>query len=75
MPKEVIDRANEILSIYETKPKKGKEFQQIELQLDFNEGISENDKIIEKLTENNPLQITPIDALNILYELKKNIKK
>ena len=75
LPKEVIDRANEILSIYETKPKKGKEFQQIELQLDFNEGISENDKIIEKLKEINPLEITPIDALNILYELKKNIKK
>ena len=75
LPKEVIDRANEILSIYETKPKKGKEFQQIELQLDFNEGIAENDKIIEKLKEINPLEITPIDALNILYELKKNIKK
>jgi len=75
LPKEVIDRANEILSLYETKPKKEKEFKQIELQLDFNEDNNENDKVIEKLKEINPLEITPIDALNILYDLKKKIEK
>ena len=75
LPKEVIDRANEILSFYETKPRKEKGFKQIELQLDFSEDNNDGNKIIEKLKSINPLEITPIEALNILYDLKKNIDK
>jgi len=75
LPKEVIDRANEILEVYEIKSKKNNNFKQIELQLDFQEEKNDNDAIIEKLKEVKPLEITPIDALNILYELKNKIDK
>ena len=75
LPKEVIDRANEILSYYETKNKKDNSFVQIELPLDFKEENDTNDVIIDKLKKVNPLEITPIEALNILYELKQNINK
>ena len=75
LPKEVIDRANEILSYYETKNKKDNSFVQIELPLDFKEENDTNNVIIDKLKKVNPLEITPIEALNILYELKQNINK
>ena len=75
LPKEVIERANEILEVYETKSKKDKHFKQIELQLDFQEENKDNDKIIDKIKEVNPLEITPIDALNLLYDLKNKIDK
>lgn len=75
LPKEVIERANEILEVYETKSKKNNNFKQIELQLDFQEEKNDNDVIIEKLKEIKPLEITPIDALNILYDLKNKIDK
>ena len=35
----------------------------------------EQDVIKEKLENINPLEITPIEALNILYELKQETKK
>lgn len=75
LPKEVINRADEILAEYETKSKKKNDFKQIELQLDFQEDKNDNNAIIEKLKEIKPLEITPIDALNILYELKNKIDK
>ena len=75
LPKEVIDRANEILSFYETKNKKDNKFKQIELPLEFITTTDSNDVIIDKLKKINPLEITPIDALNFLYELKQNIDK
>ena len=75
LPKEVIDRANEVLSFYETKNKKDNKFKQIELPLDFSTTSNSNDEVIEKLRKINPLETTPIEALNILYELKQNIDK
>lgn len=75
LPKEVIDRANSILEMYESKNHKKNMFKQIELALDTEEEIDENQAIIDRLNKVNPLEITPIEALNILYELKQNIKK
>ena len=75
LPKEVIDRANEILSFYETKNKKESKVKQMELPLEFINDDDERDVIIEKIKKINPLEITPIDALNILYELKQSINK
>ena len=37
--------------------------------------IEEKDIIKEKLESINPLEITPMEALNILYELKNEMKK
>ncbi len=74
LPKEVIDRANEILSFYEKKNKKENPFMQIELPLDFSNEENENDQIIDRIKKINPLEITPIEALNILYELNEKLK-
>lgn len=71
LPKEVTDRATEILSVYENKEKKRDIVIQTTLPLDFNEKHSEIEDTIKEL---NVLEITPIEAINILYELKTKIK-
>lgn len=75
LPKELINRADEILNIYEHKSTKKQTFTQTSLFLDIEPEKQENDIIKEKLDNINPLEITPIQALNILYELKEEIKK
>ena len=71
LPKEVTDRAKEILNVYENKEKKRDIIIQTTLPLDFKE---EKNEIEEKLKELNVLELTPIEAINILYELKNKIK-
>ena len=69
MPKDIIDNATKILSKYENK-KITKEVKE-QLEFDFN---TKNDSIIEKeLKELDILNLTPIEALNKLYELKQKI--
>lgn len=72
LPKEVIERASEILNTYENKKEKPENFTQT--SFDFSQDDNEEEKIISKLKAIDPLQITPIEALNYLYELKKEIK-
>ena len=72
LPTSLIDRANDILSIYEKSNKKDREFTQTSLFLDFEEENNKESVIEERLKEIDPLNITPIEALNILYELKKD---
>lgn len=74
LPNDVIERANEILEMYEAKSRKKIPFKQIELALEPEEKDEKNE-IIDKLNKINPLEITPIEAINILYELKNDIKK
>ena len=75
LPKSLIERASEILEIYENKSKKKESFTQTSLFLNFDEKEEEHtNKIEERLNEINPLEITPIEALNILYELKNEMK-
>ena len=70
LPKEVTDRAEEILKIYEQKESKRDIVIQTTLPLNF----ENNETYVEKkLKETNVLEITPIEAMNLLYELKKNI--
>ena len=68
LPSTLIKRANEVLSVYETKDTKNI-FVQEKLNLDTHK---ENDyeEIIDKIKEINPLEISPMDALNFLYNLK-----
>ena len=73
LPKSLIERADEILDMYENKSKKEQTFTQTSLFLDFDEDKEKSSKIEEKLKDINPLEITPIEALNILYELKKDL--
>ncbi len=73
IPQSVIKRADEILSIYEHGNQKEVEFMQTSLFLDTQ--VEETNKIEDVIKEINPLEITPIEALKILYDLKKEVGK
>jgi len=75
LPKSLIKRANEILDIYEKKNVRKETFSQTSL-FEFNETepVPEKNIIEEKLKDINPLEMTPMEALSFLYELKKSIK-
>lgn len=69
LPKPLIKRANEILSDYESNGN-------IEIKNQISFDLDEKDEeniALEKLKKINPYEITPIEALNILYELKKDV--
>ena len=72
MPKEIIDNAEKILASYEgTEVKK----QTISSQLEFNfEEPKPDNKLKEELEKIDPFNITPIDALKVLYDLKEKSK-
>ena len=70
LPKPVIERADEILSTYESKKDV-----EIKNQMSFDlEPVKEESKVEKRLKEIDPLKVTPMDALNILYELKKSVE-
>ena len=75
LPHSLIERASEILSVYEHKGKKQQTFTQTSLFLDFDnkEPATENE-VIKKITEINPLEMTPMDALHFLYDLTNEMK-
>lgn len=74
LPDSVIKRADQILEIYENKEKKREVF--IQKQLPLEDEIKEKNESVltTKIKEINPLEITPMEAINILYELKKLTK-
>nr|MBP3258654.1 DNA mismatch repair protein MutS [Bacilli bacterium] len=73
LPDKVIKRANEILTVYESSEKKSLKVQEA---LPIDELIHDNkdDVIVDTLKDIDVLRITPIEALNILYDLKDKIK-
>ncbi len=74
MPKDLLNRASEILKYYESNDKEA--FVQTNEQLGFNfDVVVEKSPVLERLEEIDPLKMTPIDAINILYELKELSKK
>ena len=68
LPDEVIKDALEILAMYENKPKAEKADTQLQLVMEFPE--EKKDRVKEKLDKLDPLRMTPMEALNALYELK-----
>ena len=67
LPQSVIDDANEMLEVYESKEgKKGKKVRQ--LSLDFTE--EKTDELRDYIKEINPYEVTPIEAINILDKIK-----
>ena len=77
LPNTLINRAEDILNIYERKNIKKETFTQTSLFELNEEEIKEEEKvneIEEKIKTINPLEMTPMDALSFLYELKKEIK-
>lgn len=71
LPDEVIKDANKTLEIYEKK----KEPKEKDHQIQFVMTYEEKDKLKEELDMIDPLRITPIEALNILYKLKEISKE
>jgi DNA mismatch repair protein MutS len=74
MPNELLSRAQDILKSYEKGSKKDKVDTSSQLSFDF-DAPQEDDKVKERLEEIDPLKTTPMDAINILYELKELSKK
>ena len=74
LPSEVITRASEILATYEEKDS-GTSHKEISIQtslpLDF---IAKKSEIEETIRNTNVLELSPIKALNLLYELKEKLK-
>ena len=75
LPDELIRRAEDILDVYENKNKRKQPFTQTTLFLQEDEKEEKKNMVEEKIKTIDPLQTTPIEALNILYELKNMIKK
>ncbi len=69
MPDELLERAKEILNFYE-ETSKNKQDEGTQCSFDFNEPVKEESKALEKLRSIDVMRITPIEAINLLYELK-----
>ncbi len=69
LPKEIIDDASVMLSEYETdsKPRKNK-------QMEFVFEEEKRDVLKEEIDKIDPLNMTPMEALNKLFELKSKVK-
>ena len=76
LPKSLIDRANDILNVYEKKNIKKETFTQTSL-FEYSDVEDSNKKnpVEEAIRDINPLEMSPMEALNFLYNLKKDIKK
>ena len=75
LPNSLIERASDILNVYEKKNVKKETFTQTSL-FDYSEvDEKKTSPIEEKLKDINPLEMTPMEALNYLYDLKKEIKE
>lgn len=72
MPDELLKRADEILKVYESESKVEKQEQFV---FDLTSTKKEDSKIEQELEKIEPLQMTPIEAINKLYELKQLLKK
>ncbi len=70
LPESVIKKAEEVLNTYETKPKKKIETNVIQTSFNFDTTRS---MIEDKIKAINIMEITPLEALNFLNELKKDL--
>ena len=76
LPESLIKRADEILNVYEKKNVKKETFTQTSLfELTESEAEPKKNPIEEKIKAINPLEMTPMEALNYLYELKKEASR
>ena len=75
MPESLLERADEILKEYESgNKKKANKEEKVQLSFSFDEEESKDD-LKEKIDKINPLEMTPMEALNYLYDLKMSLKK
>lgn len=75
LPDSLIKRADEILDVYEHKSVKKETFTQTSLfELEEREVEPKKNEIEEKISKINPLEMTPMEALNFLYDIHKEVK-
>ncbi|MBQ3511561.1 MAG: DNA mismatch repair protein MutS [Bacilli bacterium] len=75
LPQSLIERANDVLSVYEKKNIKKETFTQTSLfELTESEATPKVNETEEKIKNINPLEMTPMEALSFLYELNKEVK-
>lgn len=73
LPNSVTKRASEILAVYENKERIRDH--NIQQSLPIEDLIEEKKSVVEEeLKQLNPLELTPMDALNILYQLKQKVE-
>ena len=72
LPDSVIQKAEQILNNYETKSKTNKKEAIVQTSFDFSE--PKDDENLKKIKELDILNLTPIEAINFLYEIKNNLK-
>ena len=72
LPEQIINDANDILSKHEKQTKKKKNEEQIQFVMEFPE--EKEDPIKEKLKNADILHMTPLEAINFIYELKEELK-
>ncbi len=75
MPDSLLKRASEILNEYETSAKRKKVPEKVQLSMDFFASDKKDDIIKKKIESVDLMNTTPIGALNLLYELKEELKK
>ena len=73
LPEALIKRASEILNVYENKERHRD--MKVQEALPIDDLIPVKSEAEERLEKIDPLNITPLEALNILYELKNMLKK
>ena len=73
MPEDLLNRANEVLDYFEENGKKSDVTTSNQLSFDFSE--PEESDVLKRLKEIDPLKTTPMEAINLLYELKELSKK
>ena len=74
MPTPLLKRAQEVLDMYESQDKQITITTGTQVSFDF-DSEPEKNEVLERLEEIDPLKCTPMDAINILYELKELSKK
>ena len=75
MPDSLLKRASEILNEYETSAKRKEVPEKVQLSMDFFASDKKDDIIKKKIESVDLMNTTPIGALNLLYELKEELKK
>ena len=73
LPEDLLDRADKILKTYESNEKNENHEVYVQQTLDFEEK-HESSKIEEEIKNLDILKMTPMDAINYLYELKNKVK-
>lgn len=72
MPEELLSRAEEILACYENEEKEShKRDNNVQLKMNFEVKEEKKDELREKLKTIDPIHMTPMEAINTLFELKE----